>query len=442
LALSGAAVAQTPSGQKILTLDQAVSIALEKQPTLRQARASVDVASAHQDEALAPLLPQVTAQVSDFYKYGNFVAVPSGSTGGGGGGGATGATGVGTPGAQGRNVLSGSLGASQLIWDFNQTLGKYRSAKETRLSQEDTERATRLLIVLTARTAYFTARANKELVQVQKQALDAQDQHLKQTQGFVTVGTQPEIALATARTSRANAQVALITAENNYDVAKAQLNQAIGVEQGTDYDVTNEALPAVASEDEETDKLLPEALAARPEFGALEHQLESQRELLSSVRGGYLPTIAASSTFSDSKTGSTTDATAGTPFWNWSSGLTVQWQLFQGGLTPAQVREQDADIASLEAQRDAERLQVRLEVDQGRLAVRAAKASLLAANEALINAEDQLRLAEGRFQTGVGNIIELTDAQSARTTAAGQKVQAEFNVAAARALLIKALGRP
>ena len=89
----------------------------------------------------------------------------------------------------------------------------------------------------------------------------------------------------------------------------------------------------------------------------------------------------------------------------------------------------------------AERQQIRLEAEQARLAVRAAKSALAAADEALTNAKERLRLAEGRYQTGVGNIIELGDAQVALTTAAAQRVQAEFDLATARAQLLHVVGR-
>jgi len=59
-----------------------------------------------------------------------------------------------------------------------------------------------------------------------------------------------------------------------------------------------------------------------------------------------------------------------------------------------------------------------------------------------VNAREQLRLAEGRYQSGVGSIIELGDAQIAATSAAAQVVQADFNLATARAQLLTALGRP
>jgi len=128
--------------------------------------------------------------------------------------------------------------------------------------------------------------------------------------------------------------------------------------------------------------------------------------------------------------------------WNWNAQATLSWNLFGGGLTSAQVREAEATLESVKAQRDAFRLQVRLDLEQARLAVRSAKAKLVATGEALANARDRLRLAEGRYQTGAGSIIEQGDAQVALNAAAAQQVGAEFDLATARARLLVALARP
>ena len=77
---------------------------------------------------------------------------------------------------------------------------------------------------------------------------------------------------------------------------------------------------------------------------------------------------------------------------------------------------------------------------QGRLAVRGAKSSIGGAEEALANAREQLRLAEARYQTGQGSIIELADAQVAYTTAEAQEVSARYSLASARAQLLTAMG--
>ena len=107
-------------------------------------------------------------------------------------------------------------------------------------------------------------------------------------------------------------------------------------------------------------------------------------------------------------------------------------KLFAWSLSPA-------DVAR--AQHDLGVLQIRFDVEQARLAVRATKATIGAVEDAYINARLQLRLAEGRYESGMGNIIELTDAQTALTFAAGQRVVAEYNLAVARAQLLRALGR-
>ncbi len=110
-------------------------------------------------------------------------------------------------------------------------------------------------------------------------------------------------------------------------------------------------------------------------------------------------------------------------------------------LVPAQVREAGANLAFAQAQRDLGVLQIRFDVEQARLAVRANKATIVAVEDAYINARLRLRLAEGRYESGTGSIIELTDAQTALTFAAGQRVTAEYNLALARAQLLRALGR-
>ncbi len=120
----------------------------------------------------------------------------------------------------------------------------------------------------------------------------------------------------------------------------------------------------------------------------------------------------------------------------------LSWPLFESGRTRAQVREAEATLRGTQAQQDSLRQQVRLEVAQALLSVRAARESLSATEEALTNAQARLRLAEGRYREGVGNIIELGDAQFDVTSAAAQRVQAQYSLATARTELGRALGLP
>jgi len=403
-----------------LTLDEAVRTALERQPQLRQARAGTEAASARADQQRSPLLPQL-------FGSGAYRLETDNSP-------------IRSPGSHSATDASGSwtfqATLSQLVWDFGQTSGRWRAALGSAQALGQSEQATRQQLLFTVRSAFFAAKAARDLVGVARETLANQEARLAQTQGFVEVGTRPPIDLAQARTARANAQVQLISAENGYALARAQLNQAMGVEGSTDFELAAQALPPVEGEERGTDELLAEAVGLRPDVAAAASQVRAQQAGLAAVRGAYLPALGVSTGLTDA--GRELSRT----YWNWNAQATLSWNLFQGGLTRAQEQEARANLDSLSAQADALRLQVRLEVEQARLAVRAAKATLSATGEALESAREQLRLAEGRYQTGSGGALELSDAQVTATSAGAQRVRAEYDLATARAQLLRAIGRP
>ncbi len=417
----------TNSARSVMTLNEAVQTALALQPQLRQYRANTEAAYARADESRSSLLPQLNLTGTYLRTTANFNSRPGALP-------STTATATTSESFRSFNYYTLAASASQLLWDFNLSLDRWRSSRSLAEATYSTELAIRLQTILSVQVAYFNSGARRDLVGVADETLQNQTRHLHQIEGFVRVGTRPEIDLAQARTDEANARYQLITAQNNYETSKAQLNQAIGIEGSTDYDVADETFPAFRQEDEPTDPLLQEALRTRPEFASLDQQVRSQQLIVSSTRGAYLPSIGLGASFTEN--GRALDSLT----WNWSAQLQLQWGVFQGLLTSSQVREARANLVSIQAQRDILRQQVRLEVEQARLAVRGAKAALVAANEALVNARIRLRLAERRYETGVGDVIELGDAQLALTNAASQEVVARFNVSIARAQLLKAIG--
>jgi outer membrane protein len=414
---------------RLLVLATAERAALEQQPQIRIARAQTAVAQATAEEVRSPLLPQVVGNAQYAHEWGAFRGL--GSTGSAIGGTSTGLASL----SNNFDVYSFGVSATQLIYDFGQTTQKYGAARASVEAQRYAEQVTRVQIVAAVRRAYFVARQNKELVDVSRETLSDQLKHLAQVQGFVTVGTQPEIALAQQKAAVANAQVQLITAQNNYETAKAMLNQSAGLVGGTEYDVGDETLGPLSEEDQPLEALIQKAMVTRPELADLEKQRDAQEATARSARGGYGPTLSA--TAGASEAGLALDALGP----NVNVGLVLTWPIFQGGLTIGQVRQAEAGLAGVDAQRALEELQVRLDVNAAQLAVRAAKATIGAADEALASAREQLRLAEQRYATGVGSIIELNDAQAAYTSAAGQVVQARYALATARAQLLAALGR-
>ena len=138
LAVAAAGAAAWPfaaNAQKVLTLAQAVEAASKNQPQLRQARAVTEAARARADVARAPLLPQVNLNLGYSHRTNHFAntpgSVPSGTAG------------TGTAASfDSVNYLSSGLTASQLVWDFGQTLDRYRAQRLSANTPEDSEVAT------------------------------------------------------------------------------------------------------------------------------------------------------------------------------------------------------------------------------------------------------------------------------------------------------------
>jgi outer membrane protein len=452
LSLAGAAHAQDPMPRgsaakedmskmvapsaRVLTLRQAIEAARANAPTIRVAQKQAEVSDAQRLRSESALLPTLTGTANYLRTQANLIPRP-------------GTTNIPRTNADGSpvqpalnadhnntfyNSFQFGLTASMLLYDFNGSIDRFRSAKEAREASLERAKAVELTSDLNVRTAFFQARATRALVGVAKETLENNQRHLEQIQAFVDVGTRPEIDLAQTRTDFANARVQLVQAENNYAIAKVTLQRFMGLEGPSDFEVADEHIEAIADEGAELDLLLRKALVERPDVVALTRDLRALELQESGAKGGFAPAI----------TGTTSLTAGGIKLddirYNVAAGVGLSWPLISGTVI-ADLRTARANKAITQANIADIHLSVRLQIEQARLGLVAAVAANEAAGEALENARVRHRLAEGRYEAGVGNVIELGDAQVALTTAEAQAVQADYNISTARAQLLSALGR-
>lgn len=144
-------------------------IAIAQQPQMLAAHAQTRIAEAGAEIARSPLLPQVTGVAQYTRETGNFAprpgAVPAATAGNGVMVTATPTTSL----TQSYDYWNFGLTGTQLIYDFGQTFDKYRAARETEDAQGATEAATRFVVLSSVRAAYFTARSNKDLIDVARE---------------------------------------------------------------------------------------------------------------------------------------------------------------------------------------------------------------------------------------------------------------------------------
>lgn len=429
-----------------LTLDRALARSRAVQPALRQARGTLDAAGERVEEARGGFLPQVSAQAQ--YQLGsqNFVLSPAfanffGKVNPNGYSACVfpGQTAVPcAPAAIPRETLtpysfySLQVQANQPIWDFGRTLNAVGATHANEASSRDDLTTTVNQVALNVRTAFFGALASQELVGVAAKAVEQFQKHLDLAKGRLEVGAGARFDVSKAEADLANAQIQLLQAKNNFDVSRALLNQAMGTPGPIDYPLVPQAAEltnAIPDIDEGTET----ALKARPDLRSLSEKIEAQRKTLLALNDAYYPVLAANGLINWS--GYSLPLT-----YNWQVGATLTVPILNGGIDYHHVREARSTLDALEASRDTLALQVRVDVESAVLTAKQSRAAMDAARAQVLSAKDALELSEGQYQTGVGNIIALSDSESGDLQARVGLIQAGYTFETALARLRYALG--
>jgi outer membrane protein TolC len=407
-----------------LSMEQAVEIALEQQPTLRQSRAQVEASLGRVEQVEATRRPTLSLSASA-------------SIGAGG----KDFSDLGRPGA------SFGLGATAAlkITDFGQTAAQLRaaqlSADASRAGVQTDINDVRSQVEVT----YLEAVARARLVTVAEATVKSEEAHLDQAKRFVAAQAKDPIEVVQAQSRAANARASLAQAQSQAAIALANLRAAIGwVDPAATLAITtswpeppSEAPPALT-------ELVTTARKFRPELVQLDKQVAASEANIDAARAQRRPTLSATARADFSPSYEFRDPGVGFDRYNdnssWSLGLALTWQALDGGRTAADVRVAKANRESALAQRDALLLDMTSQLDSARAQIDANRAATLASKEAVESAQAQLKLAEARYAQGLGSQIELADAQTVVTTAEGNLIQSEFQLGQAWATLRRSLG--
>jgi len=407
----------SPAPGQVLTLRDAIELALSQQPTIRSADQSRVAAQARIPEAQSAYYPRID-WVTSIGRAQSFSTTQGGTVQG--------------------NSTQTALQARQLIYDFGKTGAVVDEARAgARVADGELERV-REIVVQSVRTAYFSLLQARRLVRVADASLERAELNLKSARGFFEVGTKPKSDVTKAEVEVANARVNVIRARNLVRLAEASLANALGLAATTPVEIEDILTYEPVALDPAA--LLAEALQARPELRQAQARLDAARAQFAGAKAGYWPDFNVTANYG----GSTTDPSLSLFFDQdtWSVAANLSWNIFQGFFTQHRVRETRALVETARANAEVFELQVRLEVEQSYIAVTEAAERIGATDKAVESARENLRLAQGRYDAGIGTILDLTDAQLSLTQAEAEQIRALTDFRIGLAVLDRSVGRP
>ena len=407
-----------------LSLKQCIDIALRQQPQLRASASLTQVNSAVLTQARSAWYPWISAQGGYTRETNNYVFppafshfLPSGS--------------MPAESNTSFDYYTASVGFNWLLTNFGQRLFAIRAQQQAVKASRYDEQTTKADVIFNVTQSYYGLLAALHYSDVAAQVMTESSKQLEQAQGFFSVGRVSRIDVATAETNAANAQVALITAKNNVDLATVNLLNAMGVQDTNTITVVDTITPT--TQEPAVGDAIAKAMDNRSELKSLSASEQGLRESERSTLASNLPSIVG--------TGGYSWAGYHTPMtWNWAIGVGVQFPIFSGFSTYGQYEALKARRHSVQAQLDVLKQGIVLQVKQASLNLQQAHDSITASKKALDSAHLNLELAEERYTTGAGSIIELTDAETLFASTSAAYIQAIYQYDIALAQLERAEG--
>lgn len=425
-----------PGSSYVLSLQECIDYAWEQNVNLRKARYDVEEARARVRETVGIGLPQINGQVqfvdnlivqrsfipAEFFggEPGTFVPVAF----------------------QPKYSSIASVSATQIIFNGSYFVGLQasRAYQEFSVRQLAVNKAE---VAQQISKAYLNVLINEERIDLLRTNLQRLDSLLLQTRALYESGFAEEIDVFRIEVSRNNLRAEKEKVERliqlSYILLKFQMGMPLDAELRLSQTLADFQLSDISQELLEQDV----EVSQRPEYRLIEQAIQLQQLNRKNVFSSYLPSLSAFATLGANFAGQ--DLGQVTQFsdrwFNFSLvGLRLDVPIFDGLQRRYQLEQSKLQIYKLEEDRRQLSQSIQLEARQAQLQFQNAMSDLEAQSRNLELAKKVVRIANIKYQEGVGSNLELIDAEAAFKEAETNYYNALYEAWSAKIDLDKALG--
>lgn len=325
---------------------------------------------------------------------------------------------------------STSFSVSKLISDSGKTSLERKSQLLSVEGATESQRETLLTVRTGVKEAYWGLLLAMRKRDQAEESVSNYGRHLEKARGFYEAGAKAKFDVTRAEVDLSNAHIDLLSAESGLETARAALSRAVGVDLDNARPLSDFMEPIIIPGE---DLALSRAMEDRPDVRSARFKTEAGRLGISIAAKGNAASLSVTGSARLSGTGLPPDD-------NLSVGLSLSVPVFDGGATKYKVAEARASAEGLDATLKKLEQTVRYEVRSALLSVKEAEARIGAAELLVRQARENLDLAEGRYEMGVGNALEVADGLLSFNSARVSRYQALHDYSKAVATLEKTLG--
>lgn len=339
--------------------------------------------------------------------------------------------------ALGRNLVFnywvlGQISASQMLYDFGVTQNQVTIRKLDNKGYKITLTGTINDVICEVKKAYYNLQYAIEAKKVAEDSVMRYAAFYDQAKAFYKAGIKPKVDVTIAEVNLSNAKLTLIQAENGVDVAMAKLNNMMGLPYTNKYKVAEELRYDPC--DITLEKAIDTARESRPEFLLAEVKVEEARQNVKLVKKSYFPQLTIEGQYQIGGKHPTSN-------YGYNYGGYLNFPTINGMLIKNEIKEAKALYSKEQSNAINTMNNIYYEVQESYYSLTEKKNKIPVATLGVKQAKENYELSFGRYKVGVGDPIELKEAQVQYQNAMLTYYQTMFDYNAAKATLEKNIGR-
>lgn len=423
---AAALVAQEPPAPaRTWTLEQCLTRAMEKNPSIRAARLGIKAASGANQMALSEFMPRIAWNTlyikNDTSPLGSLSSTIPGLR----------------PSMSSEEYYTSSLSADLTLFSWRM--------KPIRSAMKATGRLARLKraaaendLTLQVRKAFYTVLYAQQLSLIAQSAENVARDNLTTSENLYRVGRVSAFDVSRAKVRVVNARTEVIAAKNFEIVSYEGLRMLLSLP--ADEAMTVDGTFLQEPRDLSLDDAIAAAVEHRPDLDSARQVEILQKASREQARAGFLPTISAGFSYLWEGTELTTDMDRYYTSWTAKAGINIP--LFDGLMSVGSYRAQTAKLEQAREQVRSATDGVLMEVRQSYYSLASARESVQAQVENVSTAEENLRIAQERYKMGLLSLLDLKDAELSLITARTQQIKSLYDYTISLASLDRAVGLP
>ena len=322
---------------------------------------------------------------------------------------------------------------TQTVADLT-ALNNYRSARELVKANEAALRDARDLVVLAAGGAYLQVMAAEARVRSAQAQIDTAQALFKQTQDRRAVGLNPQIDVNRSQVQFQTQQQRLMSLQNDLAKQKINLARVVGLPPNDNYEITDD-IPYSPAPDLTVEQALKQAYENRADLQSAEAQVRAAERTRSAARWEHLPSLALSADYG--AIGINPAQSHGT----FTVIGTLRIPIWRGGRTEGETQEADAALGQRRAELEDVRGRIEADVRDAFLDLKTAANQLDVARNNQQVGRETLTLTRQRFEAGITDEVEVTQAQESVVSADLDYITSVFAHNLSKVALARAIGR-